>query len=227
MKIFCITTGKPERIKSITDQVNFTFDFYYSKPVDVCISEIGINSKKAKYWRLKGLNPTEVACFHSHITLWEMCVKNNEPFFIFEDNIQVVNDIQLNFIEECSSYGFVSFAQRKQYNLITPHYKKNFYSRAYVISPCAARKLLDSVKKEPIYMPVDNFMSEWPLHKVRGYCSPNIYFSRKGRDNLKSLVGNDVPSRERYSWLNVIHPFFLYVRVLRVISRALLYKHII
>ncbi|UKA03969.1 glycosyltransferase family 25 protein [Photobacterium damselae] len=227
MKIFCITTGNTARITSINSQVSFDFEFHYSKSIDDCVSEVGINTKKAKHWRLKGLNSAEVACFHSHIVLWERCVLENEPFFIFEDNIKVVADIDLDFISQCSVYGLVSFAQRKEFDNITPHYRKNFYSRAYIISPGAARKLLQTARKEAIYMPVDNFLSEWPLHKVRGYCSPKAYFSRIGRNTLSSLVGNDARNADRYSRFDIFNPFFISTRIQRIITRVLLHKHIL
>ncbi|MFA0012034.1 glycosyltransferase family 25 protein [Vibrio lentus] len=227
MKVYCITTGKEERLHSIKDQITFDFDFYYAKTEDVCLKDLSFDQNKSKNWRRKGLNRREVSCFHSHLTLWKMCYEAKTPFFIFEDNVELVRHVDSLDIEKAAVYGLVSFAQKTSYETITPHYRRMFYTRAYVISPGAAFRLYNAAMRQPVFLPVDSFISLWYLTKVRGYLSENPFFTRKSRSEIASLVGNDKPTRERIGRMSFFRFGFITTRIYRLIMPLLLSKHVI
>ncbi|PMH03887.1 glycosyltransferase family 25 protein [Vibrio lentus] len=227
MKLYCITTGREERLTSIREQINFDFNFYYAKTEEACLENLAFDHCKAKNWRRKGLNQREVSCFHSHLTLWKMCYEANVPFFIFEDNVELIKDVDLNCVKRASLYGLVSFSQRTSYEKITPHYNRMFYTRAYVISPEKALKLYNAALRKPVFLPVDSFMSLWYLTKVRGYLAETPFFTRRGRSEIVSLVGNNEETRDRVGRMSFLRLGFIATRIYRLIMPLLLNRHVI
>ena len=228
MKKYCITTNDTVRIEAVKKTISFDFEFYFGAPVYDCVKYLGLNKKKAKHWRLRGLNKGEVACFHSHLSLWKMCYEANEPFFIFEDNIEMIREFDVDYAEKLAKYGLVSFAQKKNYKYVTPHYSKMFYTRAYVISPESAFKLYKYViRNSPVFLPVDSLISLWFLTKVRGYCAPYPCFKRQCRTKAVSLIGNNESSKNLYSRFAFLRFGFITTRIYRILFRFLLDRHVI
>ena len=125
--------------------------------------ELGFDTRKS--WRDPLLKRTlthgEVGCFLSHYLLWERCVEFNEPFLIFEDDVVVDREIPDN-LAELADDGILYLLWNE---LIPNKYPSNneptvklaypYWLAAYVVTPAAAKVLIESFKE---IIPADEYV---------------------------------------------------------------------
>lgn len=101
-----------------------------------------------------------IACFLSHYSLWEQCVKTNESIFILEHDAVIVDKIDLNIaFKGVLSLGKPSYGKfTKPRNGIGPLVSKDYLpgAHAYMINPKAASDLINRSKLKAI--PTDVFI---------------------------------------------------------------------
>lgn len=116
-------------------------------------------------------------CFLSHYTLWQSCIRLNQPIIIFEQDAVMLRPLRLSILDE-----FEEFLILDPYNKMKPDYQhfhetekrtgiEEYFNnesiakygvvdqyamglQAYIIKPSAALKLTDYVQKNG-YLPAD------------------------------------------------------------------------
>lgn len=169
-----------------------------------------------------GILDTELACFASHLSLWQKCVELNEAVLILEDDFYFEGgggDFAefLNFLKE-TPYEFVKVKFR---NYGYKHIKDKLYlcekrfsfgAFAYYIKPSAALKWLDNLKK--MYYPIDFYTDMFYIHKVMSYIWVDENFKLKIPENEQSVIGSQVKSRFFFI-AKLVRPFWKFYWHLR------------
>ena len=133
--------------------------------------------KKVK--RLLGfeLTPNEIGCFLSHRQAWSLCVKNDSPTLIFEDDFIVLphfekvldtllnhanawNLVRLQAIEKSTPQMIKSF---EDFSLVRND-NDPLGATAYILQPNAAKILLEHSLE--VYEPLDHFLEHHQKHGV-------------------------------------------------------------
>ena len=146
------------------------------------------------------LTKGEVGCFLSHWSIWQKCIEKNEKVLVLEDDARVTNDFNLNEIDALSEiYDFLYLGWKEMKEslpidekLVTPVYP--YWGLAYVITPTAAKILVNEVAKRSI-IPVDEYLPQKVKEfKVAGY-SENVVnpVSRKE-------LGSNILAKNRYDY---------------------------
>lgn len=179
MKIFVISVSTSlERRKHIEDQFSaqgIVFEFFDAitpEPAKKIALEYGLNTL------CDSLKGGELACFMSHVSIWQKIVDNNISYAcVFEDDVCIGEDVNkylsksewipenINFIKiEAFSrkvlmeYKGVDLPQgdRKLFRLLGGH----IATAGYIVSGKASKSLLSFVKNNRINMPIDHVMFE-------------------------------------------------------------------
>ena len=108
-----------------------------------------------------------MSAFHSHFSIWEWCVNNNEEVIIFEHDAVCVGDIPLvQSYKGCLSLGQPSYGKWNQppklgvQKLVTKNYFPG--AHAYRLKPEAARTLIHTATEGKLAGPTDVFLNlEW------------------------------------------------------------------
>ena len=146
------------------------------------------------------LTKGEVGCFLSHWSIWQKCIEKNEKVLVLEDDARVTNDFNLNEIDALSeSYDFLYLGWKEMKEslpidekLVTPVYP--YWGLAYVITPTAAKILVNEVAKRSI-IPVDEYLPQKVKEfKVAGY-SENVV-NPVSREEL----GSNILAKNRYDY---------------------------
>ena len=146
------------------------------------------------------LTKGEVGCFLSHWSIWQKCIEKNEKVLVLEDDARVTNDFNLNEIDALSeSYDFLYLGWKEMKEslpidekLVTPVYP--YWGLAYVITPTAAKILVNEVAKRSI-IPVDEYLPQKIKEfKVAGY-SENVV-NPVSREEL----GSNILAKSRYDY---------------------------
>ena len=146
------------------------------------------------------LTKGEVGCFLSHWSIWQKCIEKNEKVLVLEDDARVTNDFNLNEIDALSeSYDFLYLGWKEMKEslpidekLVTPVYP--YWGLAYVITPTAAKILVNEVAKRSI-IPVDEYLPQKIKEfKVAGY-SENVV-NPVSREEL----GSNILAKNRYDY---------------------------
>lgn len=152
------------------DKIQFNF-FKAKTPQD--ITQNGFINRYNRFlawvWKAKDLRITEMACFASHLALWEKCVELDKPIFILEDDVDFTaylwdgaQDIAR------SKYEYVRFCWINFKKTMLVNDKFAFGTRTilgtggYYITPQGAKKLIANAKQ--IYLPVDYYISISYIH---------------------------------------------------------------
>ena len=102
-----------------------------------------------KHWRDPLLNRTithgEVGCFISHFRMWQRCIDENEHFLIFEDDVVVERELTDELADEAGD-GILYLLWNEMRTVGARESKPcyPYWLCAYVISPVAAKILIDS-----------------------------------------------------------------------------------
>ena len=146
------------------------------------------------------LTKGEVGCFLSHWSIWQKCIEKNEKVLVLEDDARVTNDFNLNEIDALSEiYDFLYLGWKEMKEslpidekLVTPVYP--YWGLAYVITPTAAKILVNEVAKRSI-IPVDEYLPQKIQEfKVAGY-SENVV-NPVSREEL----GSNILAKSRYDY---------------------------
>ena len=146
------------------------------------------------------LTKGEVGCFLSHWSIWQKCIEKNEKVLVLEDDARVTNDFNLNEIDALSEiYDFLYLGWKEMKEslpidekLVTPVYP--YWGLAYVITPTAAKILVNEVAKRSI-IPVDEYLPQKIQEfKVAGY-SENVV-NPVSREEL----GSNILAKNRYDY---------------------------
>lgn len=91
------------------------------------------DSKCAKLMDRSGVR----GCFLSHYTLWQQCVKSNQPIGIFEHDIE--------FLKEPPNFNSTDLLKLEGFTLNKARPAGAWYegARAYIITPAGAKKLIN------------------------------------------------------------------------------------
>ncbi len=135
-----------------------------------------------RLWFTSGGMPPrgELGCYASHYLLWETCVKLGQSIVIIEDDAAICADAKtvLPIIQNrISCYGYlrledgsegvhIPIEETEDYCIVKMTHNFNG-TRAYAISPSAAKNLLLHSKKWSVA--VDNFIGSFFLHGVESY----------------------------------------------------------
>ena len=147
------------------------------------------------------LTKGEVGCFLSHWRIWEKCIAKNEKVLVLEDDARLTEDFNLEEIEELTeeTYDFLYLGWKEMEEslplsgkLVKPVYP--YWALGYVITPNAARILVNDAAKKNI-IPVDEYLpKKMPDLRVAGY-STNVV-NPVSRDEL----GSNILGKDRYDY---------------------------
>lgn len=203
MKVFVISlkssTERRKSIKNKLESIRFTFfdAVNLNDDPDNFIFSL-YNPNKTKKYKGYFLESSEIGCFASHISLWKKCVELNEAILIMEDNIDIDKDFEekIHLLEELGNkYGILkihnTFDRRYKVfenidliNKVVSNFKGGCGTLAYVITPKAAQKYLDSV--QGFFEPVDDFIeNEWRTKQTVYTLMPYLV----SRANITSTIG--------------------------------------
>ena len=142
-------------------------------------------SKITRYLLGRDLTGGEFACFASHYSMWNECIKQNEPIIILEDDITIqphfeegIKSITENKYEfvKLTSTNIDSANKQKTNHLIDKHFILSFNgldgTQGYYITPNSAKKFIKHSNKW--YKPVDNYMESFWIHNI-----PTITYTPK------------------------------------------------
>ncbi len=140
-------------------------------------------------------SPGVKGCFMSHYNLWRISAHTNEPIMIFEDDvifyrnfvpIEFEDVLILSINYDWKALDFLKTYLEDTHELSEIVKYNNFFipgASGYVISPCAAKKLLDVYRNT--YLPVD-----WAINS--NICKIKIHPQLMGRsktmDEKQSLT---------------------------------------
>lgn len=144
-----------------------------------------------KLYRGKKLSNAEKACYASHYSLWEKCIKDNMPILVLEDDIVFlegfIEQIERIVSKDVDFVRLMSFF-RKKMSVFDEHLnltKENICgTQGYYLTPQGAKKI---IKKSKIWFcPVDNFLDKNYLHTL-----PNLISSPEviREEALQSCIG--------------------------------------
>ena len=142
----------------------------------------------------------EVGCFLSHWRIWEKCIARNEKVLVLEDDARLTEQFDYEEINQLSeTYDFLYLGWKEMEEsiplsdkLVKPVYP--YWTLGYVITPNAARILVNEAAKKNI-IPVDEYLpKKMPDLRVAGY-SENVV-NPVSRYELNS----DVLGTDRYDY---------------------------
>ena len=127
-----------------------------------------------KNWRdpllKRGLTHGEIGCFLSHWYLWEECEEYNEPFLILEDDVRLLKKVPRELPEGDIVYLCWNEMMKEGASEDKPCYP--YWTSAYIITPKAARYLLQSDFRHNI-IPVDEVLprvtDQLDVRSIDGY----------------------------------------------------------
>ena len=149
--------SKQDRRSYMVNQLNkLEIDYTIMDAVDVNAISDSYYITLRDTWERR-LRKSEVCCFLSHKRAWELVLKENKPYIIFEDDIVFSEKAQivLNSLYENSDFNFINIEttprrkliDKKSYDIIenfklTKLLHNKTGSGAYIIWPKYAKKLL-------------------------------------------------------------------------------------
>lgn len=127
------------------------------------------------------LAPGELGCFASHYLLWELCVREQRPLLIMEDDIELTDGFRDNLeiaSRKIDDYGLLRLSSHKNRNFMvreevgTGHKIVQFAQNpsgtsCYAIAPWAAAKFLEHA--DIWFEPVDSHLDRYWDHGVGCY----------------------------------------------------------
>lgn len=151
-------------------QKNNLLDFEYITAIDG-ESNIFRDIQGRKNWidpyRNRPLQQNEVACFLSHIKVWQRCIDLNQPVIVMEDDALINDkwneDLYLDLITE-HDFVYLQRNENEPQNVVdlNKHIEKPCYPynmTAYCIKPSSAKDLIKNVNYRD-FVPVDEFLPE-------------------------------------------------------------------
>ena len=142
----------------------------------------------------------EIACFSSHLRVWECCAQQNERYLVLEDNVELADTLAAKTIKEFTEkippleYVKLAALRNRRFKCVSSvtdthslirYSKRSSGTSAYLISPAGAKKLIEGAGE--FLEPVDDYMEKPWRHKVIAY---SIYPSVFRRAQVVSTIGS-------------------------------------
>lgn len=230
MKIFVISLKRSiERRSKVGKQLKeLDLDFEYFDAVDGSVEgfiyQNRASSKKTKLRNGYTLTCNEIACFASHLSMWEKCIQLNESIIVLEDNCDIGELFSSNvksFKSLIDKYKFIklfSFFGQKTKKIetingslsIVQNNKRGSGAQGYIISPETAKKFIDNAVE--FIEPVDDYMEKPWRHDVKTYYfNPNVV----RRAKITSTIGSDRKNKKGLTVKDkfIIEVFRLYEQI--------------
>ncbi|KAB0461002.1 glycosyltransferase family 25 protein [Vibrio kanaloae] len=183
MKSYCITLKNNHcRQRSTADALkDVQVDFEFFIGVDARVDEHPLLTRIQERIFLYNMGRPhiigEVGCYASHYLIWQKCIELNEPVLVFEDHVNIDENIFRNtlaiaeqHIEQC---GFIRLqdSKNKLHYSVDKYQKQNLVkylkvpqgTACYAISPKAARAFIEH--SSTFNYPVDVFLRNTWVHK--------------------------------------------------------------
>ncbi|WP_182009791.1 glycosyltransferase family 25 protein [Vibrio sp. B1FLJ16] len=225
MKTFVLSLknsiDRRERVETKLNAANIQFEFFDAlTPQDLTNTQKEL-IRPEKTLRLKGytLKKGEIACFFSHMAIWQWCVKHQQDVLVLEDNVDIHPEIasvvaELQHIRsQLSLRSLVKLAASKQniaFNKTTAlseTFALGDYAcptsgaMGYLLRPEAAEQLVNNAKE--ILFPVDDYMEKVWIHDINIISIyPDVVF----RAAIPSTIGH---TRKNKDHLSVINKFYI------------------
>ena len=188
MKIFVISLTRSlerrERIIETFSKLNLEFEFFDAIDGQTDNFKYSERSAPSRTKTRLGyhLTSNEVACFASHLSIWEHCIELNEPIWVFEDNIKptthFLSDMLFlnNLVEK---YKFIKlfgifprqFTAVETFGDATEigyYSKRTAGIQSYLLSPFAAKQFVEGA--DLFLEAVDDYMEKPWRHTILTYC---------------------------------------------------------
>ena len=201
-------------LKSRTDRLESFRKFHPSLDFELVTA---INGNDISYAKLKAegfdvkhdwidpllntrLTKGEVGCFLSHWHIWQKCIEKNEKVLVLEDDARLGDKFNLKEIDKLTdTYDFLYLGWKEMEEsvpingeLVKPVYP--YWTLAYVVTPTAAKILVNEVAKKNI-IPVDEYLPT----KMREL-NVAAYSSNVVNPVSRNDLGSDVLSNSRYDY---------------------------
>lgn len=190
-------------IKNQFEKLNIDFQFYPAVNAKQTPNHpLFYHYNAKKHFQRKGrtLSLGELGCFASHYSLWLECVDSNQPIIVLEDDVTILDNFKAIYFSLNSiikDYDFLWLHKNYrdlqhvvikniEQGAIVKFYKDYFCAQGYVITPDAAKRLLDYCE-EWIY-PVDDQMARFYENKIENLAiyPPCIDQTKE----IDSVIGN-------------------------------------
>ena len=181
MNVFVLSLKNSPRRKSVDEILTnggIEFEFFDAVDGKKEFNPLFENYKQQKRFVRKGydLLPGEKGCFASHYLLWKKCVELGTPIVVLEDDIEILPSFKhcvSTLLPVCNQFGLIRLhnsgtsvneSPAHRYHVSDLHIndftKPCLGTQGYIISPEAAKKLMDNAF--PFYEAVDDFIdNEW------------------------------------------------------------------
>lgn len=142
------------------------------------------------------LTKGEVGCFLSHYTLWKMCIENDQPVMILEDdavyNGSGFNEQYFELLLETSDFIYLSRNEMtpdgvEYINEVIERPCYPYWLTAYIITPAAA-KILVNEEIEKSIIPIDEYVPTKLSQLKNPIAFKQNMFDQAGWSNLSSNV---------------------------------------
>ncbi|RDU64015.1 glycosyltransferase family 25 protein [Helicobacter sp. MIT 14-3879] len=151
------------------------------------IEILNYDSFRARIIKGKDLSFGEIACFHSHYSLWHKALELDSPIIVLEDDIEfsynfkeIINIYNSNFEYVRLMYLFDKKTIKLRDNFFIS-FEKVSGAQGYYITPIAAKKLIKNAKY--FFHCVDDYMDMFFLHNVLNIIYKPFLISDTGAEN--------------------------------------------
>jgi len=178
--IISLERSLDRRAKAIQEMTKVSLPWSFLNAVDgSALRVLPIEYKPHKVRWLLGhdLTSNEIGCYLSHKEAWKLCVKNNIPTLVFEDDFILAPNFQEILIELLRNHPKTDFVRLQglyevPFNIITEvagaSLAKNVGdavgATAYLLKPHIAKRLIEASVE--IYEPVDHFLEHYQKHSL-------------------------------------------------------------
>lgn len=209
--VISLTHSTSRRLRVEHELANTGLDFEFFEATDSTQTNFlhANRSHAALTRKRKGYSLTagELACFSSHLRVWENCVEANERFLVLEDNVELSNTVPAERIHELIAvippldYVKLAALSKRRFRVhssisrthtLVRYTKGTCGTSAYLITPEGARKLIAGASE--FLESVDDYMEKPWRHQVIAH---SVYPSVFQRAKIESTIGNDRKQKER------------------------------
>lgn len=211
------STARRSRVEQAFAQADLDFEFFEATDSTQPDFQYAERANAALTRKRKGyiLTDGELACYSSHLRVWERCVAENERFLVLEDNVELVDPAAAGQVHELIAaippldYVKLAALANRRFKRISPLSSTHSlirYARgtcgtsAYLITPTGARKLIAGAGE--FAESVDDYMEKPWRHKVIAH---SVYPSIFQRAQIESTIGNDRKQKGRRTFLSKLY----------------------
>ncbi|NLS13552.1 glycosyltransferase family 25 protein [Vibrio sp. SM6] len=219
MKVFVISLFRSteRRKRMIEKMAEAEIEFEFFDAIDAAQSPFTYSERyNDRLTRLRkgySLLSSEVACFASHLALWQHCVAIDEPILVIEDNVDISPNAK-NVIDKVddiiAQFEFIKLSATKRGKFhsflpLTLDYSLGGFAKgttgatSYAISPSAALNL--SQHAVQFIEPVDDYMEKPWRHHIQTYSIQPSLFTRA---SVSSTIGSHRKDKSKITFFDKI-----------------------